>query len=93
MFVRLLCSVLIMNMFLGLIGCSQNDDKNRNNETEIDVITDFKKFSDMTREGTDKIDVTFDNHSGYPFYFTVQDQDDIAEIMEIILPLFGLADK
>ncbi len=50
---------------------------------EITTITDFSKFADMTRE-TDKIEVEFDNYSGYPFYFTIEDQDDIDEIMSII---------
>lgn len=51
---------------------------------EVNTITDFSKFSDMTQDGTDKIEVTFDNYSGYPFYFTIEDQEDIDEIMDII---------
>ena len=52
-------------------------------EKEINDITDFSKFSDITRE-TDRIEVTFDNYSGYPFYFTIEDREDIDEIMDII---------
>ena len=50
---------------------------------EIKVITDFSKFADMKREA-DRIEVTFDNHSGAPFYFTIEDQAEIDEIMDII---------
>ena len=50
---------------------------------EITTISDFSRFADMTRE-TDKIEVEFDNYSGYPFYFTIEDQEDIEEIMNII---------
>ena len=57
-----------------LVGCAK----------EVNTITDFSKFEGMTKDGTDKIEVTFDNYSGYPFYFTIEDKDDIDEIMEII---------
>ena len=57
-----------------LVGCSK----------EVNTITDFSKFSDMTQDGTDKIEVTFDNYSGYPFYFTIEVQEDIDDIMTII---------
>lgn len=64
----------------GLVGCSLDNYEYK----EINTITDFSKFADMTRDGTVKIDVTFDNYSGYPFYFTIEDQEDIDEIMDII---------
>ncbi len=51
---------------------------------EVNTITDFSKFSNMTQDGTDKIEVTFDNYSGYPFYFNIEDQENIDEIMDII---------
>ena len=50
---------------------------------KVGIITDFTKFYDMTRE-TDKIEVPFDNNSGEPFYFTIEDKEDIDEIMDII---------
>ena len=50
---------------------------------KVGIITDFTKFYDMTRE-TDKIEVTFDNNSGMPFCFTIEDKEDIDEIMNII---------
>ena len=50
---------------------------------KVGTITDFSKFSNMTRE-TSKIEVTFDNNTGAPFYFTIEDQEDIDEIMNII---------
>ena len=58
---------------MSLIGCAK----------EINTITDFSQFSDMIRE-TDRIDVTFDNNTGTPFYFAIDDQEKIEEIMDII---------
>ena len=66
--------VLVFMLLACLVGCSK----------EVNTITDFSKFSDMTQDGTDKIEVTFDNYSGYPFYFTIDAQEDIDEIMDII---------
>ena len=65
--------LLMLCMSISLVGCGK----------EINNITDFTQYSDMTRE-TDKIEVTFDNYSGYPFYFTIDNQEDIDEIMDII---------
>ena len=67
----------LITLLLCLVGCAK----------EVNTITDFSKFSDMTQDGTDKIEVTFDNHSGAPFYFAVEDQEDIDEIMDIIFAL------
>lgn len=50
---------------------------------KVGTVTDFSKFSNMTRE-TSKIEVTFDNNTGAPFYFTIEDQENIDEIMNII---------
>ena len=66
--------VLVFMLLACLVGCSK----------DVNTITDFSKFSDMTQDGTDKIEVTFDNYSGYPFYFTIDAQEDIDEIMDII---------
>ena len=59
---------------LSLLGCSK----------EINSINDFSKLSSMKRDATDRIEVEFDNYSGAPFYFTIEDQEDIDEIMNII---------
>ena len=72
--------VLALVCVLSLAGCISG---NNENKKEVNAITDFSKFFDMARE-TDKIEVTFDNYSGYPFYFTIDDQEDIDEIMDII---------
>ena len=64
---------IFFTLMLSLIGC----------EKEINSISDFSKFSGMTKE-TDRIEVTFDNYSGYPFYFTIEDREDLDEIMDII---------
>ncbi len=64
----------LITLMLCLVGCAK----------EVNTITDFSKFSDMTQDGTDKIEVTFDNHSGSPFRFTIEEKEDIEEIMHII---------
>ena len=71
---KTLSLVLVFILLACLVGCSK----------EVNTITDFSKFSDMTQDGTDRIEVTFDNYSGSPFYFTIEDQEDIDEIMDII---------
>ena len=71
---KTLSLMLVFMLLACLVGCSK----------EVNSITDFSKFFDMTRDGTDKIEVTFDNYSGAPFYFTIEDQEDVDEIMNII---------
>ena len=71
---KLLSLFLSFILLVSLVGCAK----------EVNTVTDFSKFEGMTKDGTDKIEVTFDNYSGYPFYFTIEDEDDIDEIMEII---------
>lgn len=71
---RLIALILSLACSLGLVGCAK----------EINTITDFSRFADMTKDGTDKIEVTFDNNTGTPFYFTIEDKEDIDEIMDII---------
>ena len=78
---KLIVFVLTLVCVLGLFSC---DGVNNESEKAINTITDFSKFSDMTKDGTDKIEVTFDNYSGYPFYFTIEDKENIDEIMDII---------
>lgn len=69
---KLLSALCVVVLFL-FVGCGK----------QVNNINDFSKFSDMKRE-TDKIEVTFDNYSGEPFYFTISDREDIVEIMDII---------
>ena len=71
---KTLSLILLFMLLVCSVGCSK----------EVNTITDFSKFSDMTQDGTDKIEVTFDNYSGSPFYFTIEDQEDVDEIMNII---------
>ena len=72
---KLLALTLALTVFLAcFVGCTK----------EVNTVTDFSKFEGMIKDGTDKIEVTFDNYSGYPFYFTIEDKEDIDEIMEII---------
>ena len=81
---RLLALFLAVLITVSFVGCTK----------EVNTVTDFSKFEGMTKDGTDKIEVTFDNYSGYPFYFTIEDKDDIDEIMEIIFSAsFNRMDK
>ena len=77
-------ALALTTLLFCLVGCdilknTADDEPSK----EITTISDFSKFADMTRE-TDKIEVEFDNYSGYPFYFTIEDQEDIEDIMNII---------
>ena len=78
---KLIAFVLALVCVLGLVSCVSGSNEN---EKEVNTITDFSKFADMTKDGTDKIEVTFDNYSGSPFYFTIEDKENIDEIMDII---------
>ena len=82
---KLIAIVLALVCVLGLVSCVI---RNNENEKEVNTITDFSKFSDMTKDGTDKIEVTFDNNTGVPFYFTIEEKEDIDEIMNIIFSSF-----
>lgn len=44
----------------------------------------MERFADLHKTA-DSIEVEFDNHTGKPFKFTVEDKNEIAEIMNIIL--------
>ena len=68
-----LAFLLALVSAISLFGCSR----------QINTITDFSRFADMTRD-TERIDVTFDNHTGAPFCFTIEDQAEIEKIMDII---------
>ena len=70
---KALSAVIVCCLAFSLFGCG----------IEIKSITDFSEYADMTRE-TDKIEVTFDNDSGSPFYFTIEKQEDIRQIMSIV---------
>ena len=74
----------ILTLLFCFVGC--NDFKKPTGDEigkGITTITDFSKFSALKQEA-DKIEVTFDNNSGTPFYFTIVDSEDINEIMNII---------
>ena len=71
--IRVWIGLLVCFMLCTLFGCAK----------KIENINDFSKFSDMTQT-TQRIEVEFDNASGVPFYFTIEDQTDIDEIMNII---------
>ena len=55
-------------------------------QKEINSITDFPKFSDMTQDGTESINVEFDV-GGDCYEFIIEDEEAINEVMEIIFTL------
>lgn len=71
-----ICFLCLSITIISMAGCS--------NAKTIVHITDMERFADM-RETADSIDVEFDNHTGKPFKFTVEDVNDIADIMNIVL--------
>ena len=75
---RLTALIIMLAMIMSFVGCAGDD-----GTAQISTITDFKRFAEMSRD-TDRIDVTFDTLSGYPFYFTIEDSNDIEEVMNII---------
>lgn len=71
--------LIILLFFIALfamVGCSTTK--------SVEYITDFERFADM-QETADSIDVEFDNHTGRSFKFTLEDENDIADIMNIVL--------
>ena len=65
---------IVMIVLFAFFGCSK----------EIKSINDFSRFSTMVQDKTDIIEVEFDNYSGTPFYFVIENRDDIDDIMKII---------
>ncbi len=49
----------------------------------VKYITEMDRFCNM-RQTADSIDIEFDNHTGKPFEFTIEDESDINQIMGII---------
>ncbi len=70
----IICFLCLVITIVSLAGCSN----------PIKHITDMERFADM-QESADSIEVEFDNHTGKPFKFTIEDENDIAEIMNIVL--------
>lgn len=66
--------LLIISCMFALVGCSN----------PVKHITDMERFADM-QESADSIEVEFDNYTGKPYMFTIEDENDIAEIMNIVL--------
>lgn len=75
-FISALICFLCLMVMLAMAGCT--------NTKPITNITEFERFSDM-QQTSDVIDVEFDNHTGKPFNFTINNKSDIQEIMNIVL--------
>lgn len=72
-FLPLLLTIVCCLSVLGLVGCMP----------VISTITDIDRFSEM-QQTADKIDVCFDNYTEDYFKFTIIDEENITEIMEIL---------
>lgn len=70
-----LTALICLSLF-AVAGCSDG--------ISIIYITDIKDFSDI-QSNTDKIEIDFDNHTGKPFKFTIDDKVTINQIMDIVL--------
>lgn len=59
-----------------LVACGEND---------IEKLTDISRFSSMTADGTDRIDVEFDNNTGSSFNFSLTEEETICDVMDIVI--------
>ncbi len=75
-FLRLLAAVFGVIFCLSLAACGGDD---------IAKLTDIPRYSAITPEGTDRIEVEFDNNTGTPFYFTIDEEETVCEIMDIVI--------
>ena len=80
---KIFSGLIAMITLFSLFSCAYLFGGENDANKEINTITDFSKYANMTRE-TDKIEVTFDNYTGKPFCFTIEDKQDIDEIMNIV---------
>lgn len=71
---KILSGLTAILLMLSLAGCAK----------QPQCITDFSRYSSLKQNETDRIEVVFDNYSGVRFRFTIEEQDDIDEIMNII---------
>lgn len=75
-FPRLISIILGAIFCLSFASCDGDD---------IEKLTDISRYSTMTPEGTEEIEVEFDNNTGALFYFTIEDEETICEIMDIVI--------
>ena len=72
----------IISIILGAIFCLSFTSCDGD---DIEKLTDISRYSTMTPEGTEEIEVEFDNNTGTLFYFTIEDEETICEIMDIVI--------
>lgn len=72
-FLPLLFTIVCCLSVLGFVGC----------KAPTITITDIGRFSEMQKTAN-KIDVCFDNYTEDYFKFTITDEADLAEIMDIL---------
>ena len=72
----LLSVVLCFVLCCSLVACGRSD---------IKKLTDISRFSSMTADGTDRIDVEFDNNTGSSFNFSITEEEIICDVMDIVI--------
>lgn len=76
-FISITISAMLCFILFLFAGCS-------NTAKEVSTITDIELYSDMKSEA-EKIEVKFDNNSGKYFEFTIENKNEIADIMNIVI--------
>lgn len=71
---KILCGLMAILSILSIGGCAKESQR----------INDFSWLSSLKQDQTNRIEVCFDNYSGATFRFTIEEQADIDEIMNII---------
>lgn len=71
--------LMILLLVAGLFGCARKTAAVKT----IQSVTDLSRCAGMTND-TDRIEVQFDNYSGEPFLFTIEDPEQIRQIMELL---------
>lgn len=72
----LLSVVFCFVLCVSLVACGGDN---------IKKLTDISRFSSMTIDGTDRIDVEFDNNTGSSFDFSITEEDTICDVMDIVI--------
>lgn len=73
---RMILWLLIVALLFAMVGCSDTK--------TVEYITDIEGYETM-QQGGDKIEVYFENGTRYGFPFTIEEQIDIDEIVNLLL--------
>ncbi len=76
-YISILIAVIVCFLTFAFVGCSEKTEN-------IETITDIEFYVDM-QAGGDKIVVDYENGTREGFKFTIEDKDDVGEIVNLIL--------